>query len=498
MGKKTKTEKRLFDVAHRQADEYIDEHKVEKIDEFKSGPCEDEDRDAPLLTGFGAAEDLDTLGAEGRHMRTDHVGDIGAFLESCPHLDAVRALDLLSELSLKKAIERGETMVMTPRGFVANWIVTQVDEPTDRYFRKADAEHKKFVREVRRLGDAYEPAPVQKIKELEKSITDAADPAKVNECYQRVNWADALEAERKLAAKLLQAKQKKTKKSKKKSKKGKNFAIKKVESKKKFKNKANNKKDSKLEVKIIKESGKDGKNTKGSKTKKAQKKKGTTNAFTNGECDGVVRSTTTVAAKKSVRSIKKHVTSKKSASSSKAKFNRSSCIRKVLNAKKSDTKVKNVMKKTQNSKKNRHISTTGERDRVIPSSYTVCTKKSTKPAAKHVTSEMSASSSKAKTKKNNCPRKVSSAKKNDTKVKKVTQKNRKKNNGTSSSAISDKTSSKSYTKLVASKECASSKTKSTKISRSNNVSPAIKKGTKIEKVKKASNKSIKKGKIIKK
>ncbi|EGT49256.1 hypothetical protein CAEBREN_23986 [Caenorhabditis brenneri] len=467
-----------------------------KIDEFISGPCEDEDRDVPMLTGFGSPEDLDILGAEGRHMRTDHVGDIGAFLESCPHLDAVRALELLSELSLKKAIEKGEKMVMTPRGFVANWVVTQIDDPTDRYFRKADAEHKKFVREVRKLGDAYEPAPVQKIKELEKSITDAADPAKIDECYKRVNWTDAIEAERKLAAKLLQAKQKKAKKSKKFSKKGKNSAIRKVASKKKFKRKANNKKGSKLKIKDIKKSEKKVNDNK-TKSMKTQKEKGDRDDSATGARDRVGTSTTTLFAKNSAKPIKKHVNSKKSASSSsKLESKSNSDPRKVSTANKSITKVKKVMEKTRRNKDHKSVSTNGERDSVTTSSSTVCTEKPTKSGRKNVISKISASSSKAKTKKNNCPRKVSSAKKNDTKVKKVTQKNQKKNNGTSSSAVSANTSSKSYTKLVASKECASSsKTKSTKISRSKNVSPAIKKGTKIEKVKKASNRSMKKGKV---
>ncbi|EGT34915.1 hypothetical protein CAEBREN_17804 [Caenorhabditis brenneri] len=135
-----------------------------------------------MLTGFGATEDLDVLGAVRRQMTTDHVGDVGVFLESCPHLDA-----------------KGMKMIMTPRGYVTSWVVSQIQEPTDRYFKKADAEQKKYERheqfERRRLRDACEPPLVQKIKDLKRSMNDAEDPAKKNQQQKRREYPEEKESQ---------------------------------------------------------------------------------------------------------------------------------------------------------------------------------------------------------------------------------------------------------------------------------------------------------------
>ncbi|EGT49268.1 hypothetical protein CAEBREN_14234 [Caenorhabditis brenneri] len=328
----------LYDVSHRQNKEYIEEHKVEKIPNFKYEKCHEEDRDVPLITGFGSPEDLDNLGDERRHMRTDHVGNVGAFLQACPHLDALRALELLAEFPLREAIEKGKTMIMTPRGYVANWVVTQIHEPTDRHFKKADAEQKQFERheqlERRRLGDAYEPPLVQKVEDLKMKIIEAADPAKINECYTIVNWADTLEAERRVAANLAQARLKRAEKNKKKSNKGKRSAVRKVESKKQFKCSVNNKNDSKLEVKGASEDDEKKNNNNKTKEKTIQEKKIHKSVSTAGTSEKSEPSTSDISAKRPTRSSTRLASSKKND------------IRQVSTANKGATKVKKVEKIT--------------------------------------------------------------------------------------------------------------------------------------------------------
>ncbi|CAL2050715.1 unnamed protein product [Caenorhabditis brenneri] len=185
---------------------------IKELDDMLVGLCYDDDRDEPVFAKYFGRGELADMERADRRMRGDHDGDIKDFLEECPHLDPVRALELLSELPLGEAIIKGKEIVMAPKEHVPAWVEKQLGDPTDLKFIADNALIDKMEEDMKKLGIKYEAPPILRIKEIESGRLAAEDPQKMETAYMKVEWPEAIVAARLRAARLLarQNKQKST------------------------------------------------------------------------------------------------------------------------------------------------------------------------------------------------------------------------------------------------------------------------------------------------
>ncbi|EGT45880.1 hypothetical protein CAEBREN_06287 [Caenorhabditis brenneri] len=185
---------------------------IEELDDMFIGPCYNDDNDEPVFPESSGRGDLAAVERADRRMRGNHSGDIEKFLEECPHLDPVRALELLSEFPLEEAISKGQEMVMAPKEYVPAWVEQQLGDPTDLKFIADNAFIDKMEEDMKKLGEMYEAPPILRIKEIENGRLAAEDPQKMETAYKKVEWPEVIVAARLRAARLLarQNKQKST------------------------------------------------------------------------------------------------------------------------------------------------------------------------------------------------------------------------------------------------------------------------------------------------
>ncbi|EGT35827.1 hypothetical protein CAEBREN_15062 [Caenorhabditis brenneri] len=204
------TEGLLKEEADKVLEAYFKSQEAE-IDDLIIGPCYDEDKDDRI---FGKLSGNGPLAAQERRdgrVRVGHEGGVGEFLAKCPHLDATRALTLLSEHPMGKAIEIGKKMIMAPRGHVSKMVEKILEDPLDHDFQRADAQDEKMKRQKRALGKKYVPPPVLRRAEIEKRLADAEDPDKVDQEYRHVDWEAAIAEENNRRARADKARAKKAK-----------------------------------------------------------------------------------------------------------------------------------------------------------------------------------------------------------------------------------------------------------------------------------------------
>ncbi|EGT45912.1 hypothetical protein CAEBREN_08236 [Caenorhabditis brenneri] len=171
-----------------------------ELDDMLIGPCYDDERDQH--TEFRGRGELAAAERADRQMRETHDGDIRIFLDACPHLDPVRALELLSELPLTEAIQRGLNMIMTPKEHVPRWVEKQLGDPTDLRFVADNAIIDSIEEERDRLGAQYEGPPILRIREIVEGRVAAENPQEVETAHIKVEWPEPIVAARLRAARL--------------------------------------------------------------------------------------------------------------------------------------------------------------------------------------------------------------------------------------------------------------------------------------------------------